>query len=45
MSKTLYLECFSGISGDKTIEVLLDLGANKYVLLNALKSLNLLGYH
>lgn len=45
MSKrTLYLECYSGISGDMTVAALLDLGADKDVLLNALKSLNVDGY-
>lgn len=44
MSKTLYLECFSGISGDMTVAALLDLGADKEILLNSIKSLNLSGY-
>lgn len=44
MSKTLYLECFSGISGDMTVAALLDLGADKEVLLNSINSLNLSGY-
>ncbi|MGB4587821.1 MAG: nickel pincer cofactor biosynthesis protein LarC [Clostridiaceae bacterium] len=42
--KTLYLECFSGISGDMTVAALLDLGANKETLLSALDSLNIQGF-
>ena len=42
--KTLYLECFSGISGDMTVAALLDLGADQKVLLEALNSLNVDGY-
>lgn len=42
--KTLYLECFSGISGDMTVAALLDLGADINVLKNALDSLNVEGY-
>ena len=42
--KTLYLECFSGISGDMTVAALLDLGADKDVLLQALESLNIQGF-
>lgn len=45
MSKILYLECYSGISGDMTVGALLDLGADQKVLEKALKSLNLDGYH
>ena len=44
MSKTLYLECYSGISGDMTVAALLDLGADKDVLLKSIESLNLTGY-
>lgn len=43
--KTLYLECFSGISGDMTVAALLDLGADREVLMNGLNSLNVGGYH
>ncbi len=42
--KTLYLECYSGISGDMTVAALLDLGADQKVLLDGLKSLNVEGY-
>lgn len=42
--KTLYLECYSGISGDMTVASLIDLGVDHTVLLDALKSLNLEGY-
>jgi len=42
--KILYLECNSGISGDMTVAALLDLGASKEVLTEALKSLPLTGY-
>lgn len=42
--RTLYFECFSGISGDMTIGALLDLGADKKVLLEAIESLNIEGY-
>ncbi len=44
MSKTLYLECCSGISGDMMTAVLLDLGADEEVLRKALKSLPVDGY-
>lgn len=44
MGKTLYLECSSGISGDMTVAALLDLGADKEVLLKSVESLKLDGY-
>lgn len=44
MSKTLYLECNSGISGDMTVAALLDLGANQQKLEEALASLPVSGY-
>ena len=40
----LYLECNSGISGDMTVAALLDLGADRQVLTDALESLPLSGY-
>lgn len=45
MGKTLYLECYSGISGDMTVAALLDLGADRRVLENVLKSLPIQGFH
>ena len=43
--KTLYLECYSGISGDMTVASLIDLGVDHEYLLNALRSLNINGYN
>ena len=37
MSKSLYLECRSGISGDMTVAALLDLGADREVLEKSLE--------
>lgn len=44
MGKTLYLECYSGISGDMTVAALLDLEADCSVLDRVLKSLNVSGF-
>lgn len=43
-NKILYLECYSGISGDMTVSSLLDLGGNETHLLETLKSLKVSGY-
>ena len=43
--KTLYLECYSGISGDMTAAALLDLGADETKLREALDSLKIGGFH
>lgn len=44
MGKTLYLECNAGISGDMAVAALLDLGADKDVLLKTLQSMPVQGY-
>lgn len=44
MSRILYFECYSGISGDMSVASLLDLGASESVLLEGLESLPLTGY-
>ena len=45
MSKTLYLECTFGISGDMFVASLLDLGADEKKLEQALSSLSVKGFH
>lgn len=42
--RTLYFDCFSGISGDMTLGALLDIGADEKVLLEGLEKLNVDGY-
>ena len=44
MGRTLYLECYSGISGDMTVAALLDLGADQKVLEKALSSIQADGF-
>ena len=44
MGKILYLECYSGISGDMTVASLLDLGADEKVLEAVLRSLPVQGF-
>ena len=44
MKKTLYLECFSGISGDMTVAALIDLGVDPVKLQKALGTLPLDGF-
>jgi pyridinium-3,5-bisthiocarboxylic acid mononucleotide nickel chelatase len=39
--KTLYFDCFSGISGDMVIGALIDAGADPYILVNELKKLHI----
>ena len=44
MGQTIYLECYSGISGDMVVAALLDLGADQNVLEKALASMPIQGY-
>lgn len=44
MGQTIYLECYSGISGDMTVAALLDLGADQTVLEKGIASLGIGGY-
>src|SRR5437764_576134 len=42
--RTLYFDCFSGISGDMTIGALIDLGVDFHALKAELEKLHLSGY-
>ena len=42
--RTLYFECYSGISGDMAVAAMLDLGADRAALDRALSSLDLEGF-
>jgi len=42
--KTLYFDCFSGISGDMTLAALIDLGVDKELLISELQKLNVPGW-
>ncbi|MBR1865893.1 MAG: LarC family nickel insertion protein [Lachnospiraceae bacterium] len=45
MKEALYLECYSGISGDMVVGALLDLGAREDILRKALESIRVQGFH
>lgn len=42
--QNLYIECYSGVSGDMTVAALLDIGADKETLIKGLNSLKVEGY-
>ncbi len=45
MTKILYFDCFSGISGDMTLGAMLDLGVDQKEFFYQLESLGIQGYH
>jgi hypothetical protein len=45
MMKTIYFDCFSGISGDMCLGALIDAGMNPQTLQDELNKLNIDGYH
>lgn len=42
--RTLYFDCFAGISGDMTLGAFIDLGVDKEILIRELDKLNVSGY-
>ena len=44
VGKTLYFECYSGISGDMAVAAMMDLGADRTRLMEALDSMPLEGF-
>ena len=42
--RTLYFDCFAGISGDMTLGAFIDLGVDKEILIKELDKLKVSGY-